>query len=280
MQEFEYLKPGTLKELLEILDRNGREARILAGGTDIIIALKDRVISCKYLVDIKAVKELQNIEYSEEEGLSIGAAVCLNDVINNELIIDKYHVLVDAAKTLANSLLRNRATLIGNICNSSPGGDMLPASLILGGEVCASSVNGERTIPLKDFFLGVKKNALMPNELVTKIVYQKVNGEGKFLKKSRIKGHDLAQISVAGFLGNNGELRFAVGAAGPTPVLVEGFKSYKKDELIGDKDNIVGSILGKISPIGDQRASKAYRIAMAGYLTGEIIEELGGTVNE
>jgi carbon-monoxide dehydrogenase medium subunit len=275
LQEFDYLRPVTLSEAAEIINNYGTNAKILAGGTDIIIALKDRIISCKCLVDIKAIRELQNIEYSEKDGLSIGAAVCLNDVINSDIIRSKYQILVDAAKTLANSLLRNRATLAGNICNSSPGGDMLPATLVLEGKVHVCSVNGTRIIPVKEFFTGVKKNALSANELVTKVVFPIGSGEGKYLKKSRIKGHDLAQVSVAGFLYSNGELKFALGAVGPTPVLVEGFGYYNKQIIIENKEKIVNIIMNKVSPISDQRASKSFRLAMIEYLSGRIIEELG-----
>jgi CO/xanthine dehydrogenase FAD-binding subunit len=274
LQEFEYRRPETLEDALKVIDEHGKAAKILAGGTDIIIALKDKMISCKCVVDIKAIKELQNIEYSENDGLSIGAAVCLNDVINSVVVGEKYHIRVDAAKTLANSLLRNRATLVGNICNSSPGGDMLPASLVLDGEVHAHSVNGMRIIPLKDFFSGVKKNVLLPNEMVTKVAFPRKTGEGKYLKKSRIKGHDLAQVSAAGFLSRTGELKFALGAVGPTPILVEDFENYAKGNIGKDKEKIISTVMNKVNPISDQRATKSFRLAMVEYLTGKIIEEL------
>ena len=276
MQDLQYIKPKSLEEALEILDKNGKDAKVLAGGTDIIIALKDKMILCKFLVDIKGIKELQELSYSENDGLTIGAAVCLNDVMNFMPVNDKYNILVDAAKTLANSLLRNRATLVGNICTSSPGGDMLPASLVLEGVAHIRSKNGDRIVPLREFFLGVKKNVLATNEIITKIVFPKACGYGKYLKKSRIKGHDLAQISVAGFINENGSLKFALGAVGPTPIVVEGFKYYKKEDIKNNKQEIINKIMSEISPIGDVRATKSYRLAMASYLTNKILEELGG----
>jgi CO/xanthine dehydrogenase FAD-binding subunit len=276
LQDLQYIKPNTLEDALEIMGKNGKDARILAGGTDIIIALKDKMISCKFLVDIKGIKELQELSYSDSEGLIIGAAVCLNEVINFEPVYNKYQILADAAKTLANSLLRNRATLVGNICNSSPGGDMLPAALVLEGVAHIRSMDGTRVVPLKEFFLGVKKNVLAANEIITKIVFPRTSGYGKYLKKSRIKGHDLAQISVAGFINENGSLKFALGAVGPTPMLVEGFKEYTKEEIKNNKQEIIDKIMKEISPIDDVRATKSYRLAMAAYLTNKILEELGG----
>lgn len=276
MQQFQYLKPKTLDKALKLIDKYRKDARILAGGTDVIVALKGNAIHCKYLIDVKGIKELKGISYSDESGLSIGAAVILNDIIESDKVKPSQQILVDAAKTLANVLIRNRATLIGNICNSSPGGDMLPASLLLEGKVCVASVDGKREIALKDFFTGVKRNALKENELVVKVIYPPIEGQGIFIKKSRIKGHDLSQISVAGYLKKDGSLKFALGAVAPTPVLVDDFGNYKDKQLAEDKEKIADNVMSKINPIADVRASKEYRLAMARHLTCEIVKELEG----
>ncbi|QXE17679.1 xanthine dehydrogenase family protein subunit M [Clostridium sp. 001] len=275
MQDFQYIKPKNLEEALELIDKFGKEAKMLAGGTDVIVGLKCNVVHCKYLVDIKGINELSGIEYNEVDGLSIGSPVTLNEIIESDKIGPSYKVLIDASKSLANALIRNRATLVGNICNSSPGGDMLPTSLVLEGKVCVSSVNGNREIPLKDFFTGVKRNALKTNEMVTKVIYPPIKGEGKFIKKSRIKGHDLSQISVAGYLKENGDLKISLGAVAPTPILVEDFGNYKNKNLIADKNKIADKVMSKINPIDDVRATKEYRLAMARYLTCEILKQLG-----
>lgn len=278
MQELEYFKPDTLKDALELLHEYKRNLRVLAGGTDLIIAIKDKLILCKYLLDIKSIKELQTISYSEENGLSIGAAVCLNDIINSELIKVNYPILAEAAKTLANCLLRNRATLIGNLCNASPGGDMLSPSIVLEGIVEVASVEGTRIIPMKDFFLGVKRTALKENELVTRVIFPNVKGQGRYLRKSRIKGHDLAQVGVAVFLKNEGGLNITIGAAGPTPVTVNGFENYNAADVFNNREEIIYKVLSEIKPISDQRASKEFRTAMVEYLLREILEELGREV--
>lgn len=276
LQDFMYLRPETLNKAVELLDMYGSDGKILAGGTDIIIALKDRSVVCKYLIDIKGIKELSSITYSNESGLSIGAAVCLNDIIESPDIKTNYSILVEAAKTLANKLIRNRATLVGNICNSSPGGDMLPASLVLEGRLEVYSINGKRIIPLKDFFLGVKENTKKENEIISKVIFSPSVGIGNFLKKSRIKGHDLAQISIAAFLKNDGMLKISLGAVAPTPIIIEDFRSYRKEELIINIKEITEKITCKIKPISDVRATKEYRLSMVEYLTSEILRKLGG----
>ena len=282
LQDMKYLKPKALNEALELLENyakanvanDGKGAKILAGGTDLIIALQERRVKCEGLIDIKAIPELSQIIYTEKDGLSIGAAVCLNDIITSEPINKHYPILVQAAKTLANSLLRNRATLIGNLCNASPGGDMLPASYVLGGSLEIASKQGVRSILLRDFITGVKKTVLKENEIVTKIVFPNTKGHGKYLRKARIKGHDLAQVGVAAYLLDSGGLRIAIGAAGPTPISIDGFESIKRQDISKNKQIIINKVLSEIKPIGDQRASKEYRIAMASYFTGLILDEL------
>lgn len=274
MQELQYLRPDSIKEALELLDGYGKNLKILAGGTDLIIVLKDRLINCNYLMDIKNIQELKEINYSEDEGLEIGAAVSLNEVIDSYVVNEKYGILIQAAKTLANSLLRNRATLLGNICNASPGGDMLGPSIVLEGKLEIVSKNGVRIVPVKDFFLDVKRTVLKENELVTKIIFPRIKGIGKYRRRSRIKGHDLAQIGVSMFLKNDIGLNVSITAAAPTPVVIEDFAQLKKYEIKDSIQVIVDKIMTSIKPISDQRASKEFRIAMAKYLSNQILEEL------
>lgn len=279
MLEQEYFRPESIAEAAELLERHGREARVLAGGTDLIIGLKENLVNCKYLIDIKRIPKMKELRYSEETGLSIGGAVTLNEIINCKEVEENYPLLLSAAKTLANYLLRNRATFMGNICNASPAGDMLGAALVLDGIIETVSKQGIRRIALKDFFLGVKKTTLKENELAIRIVFSSLKGKGKFVRRSRIKGHDLAQISVAGFIKNEGGLKLALGAVAPIPVLLE-FADITKYSVKNEKirAEVVDKVLSGINPIGDQRASKEYRIAMAKYLTEQVLESLAKEV--
>jgi len=246
------------------------DVRILAGGTDLLILLKDRVLSCKYVIDIKKIPEL-NVFGKSEKGLEIGGAVNLNKVLSSDLTGGSYSALKDSAAVLANSLLRNRATLIGNICNASPGGDMLPAALVLDASLEAVSAGGKRQIPLCNFFTGVKKHVLQRNELVTKIVFPAKQGKGLYLKKRRIKGHDLAQVGLAAFWAEDGHLSLALAAVAPTPVLISGLGPFDRNSLAKARDSIEREALSRISPISDTRSSMEYRIAMVKYFIGETI---------
>ena len=281
MLEQEYLRPETLSEAVMLKDKYGRDARILAGGTDLIIALKDSMITCKYMIDIKKIPEMKEISYLEDCGLSVGGAVTLNEMMKNEHVKSKYPILVECGKTLANSLLRNRATMLGNICNASPAGDMIPSALVLEGSVEVLSKSGSRIIPLKDFFIGVKKNVIFDNEIALRLVFPRLEGAGSYFKKSRIKGHDLAQIGAAGMLKNDGKLLVAIAAAAPTPLFFDNLGSFDKKNL-GDENvikNIIEKVTENIHPISDQRASKEYRIAMAEYLIGEVLKKISKEVS-
>ena len=280
MLEQEYLRPESLAEAVELLDKHGKEAKVLAGGTDLVIGLRENMISCKYLIDIKKIAKMRELKYSEDTGLSIGGAVTLNEIIASQEVKDNYPLLVEAGSTLANYLLRNRATIMGNLCNASPGGDMLTSALVLEGIIEAVSKQGIRRIPVKDFFLGVKKTALKENDLAVRIIFPSFKGKGKFLRRSRIKGHDLAQIGVAGFLKNHGGLKLALGAVAPVPVIISGLDSISKYAIRNEKikAEIIDKVMSSINPIGDQRASREYRLAMAKYLTEQVLECLAKEV--
>ena len=183
---YQFLQPSTLGEAAEILD-SYEDVRILAGGTDLIILLKDRVLTCKYVMDIKKIPEM-GVFGKSGQGLEIGGAVILNRILASDLSSGPYSVLREGASALANSLLRNRATMIGNICNASPGGDMLPAALVLDGALEAVSAAGSRLIPLSAFFTGVKKHVLSRNEMVTKVTFPVKQGKGVYLKKKADQG--------------------------------------------------------------------------------------------
>jgi carbon-monoxide dehydrogenase medium subunit len=269
----EFIQPATLGEAIECLKKY-EDLRILAGGTDLLILLKDQVLSCRYVMDIKKIPEM-NVFGVSEKGLEIGGAVSLNRIIASDLTGGAYSVLRDGARALANSLLRNRATLIGNICNASPGGDMLPPALVLDGVAEAVSAAGNRQIPLREFFTGVKKHVLRKDEMLTKITFPKKQGRGVYHKKKRIKGHDLAQVGIAAFWDAGGALSVALGAVAPTPLLISGMGPFSREELgkkrAEIKIEIEREVLSRINPIADTRSSREYRIAMARYFIGEIV---------
>ena len=264
----EFLQPQRLDTAVDLL-REKPALKILAGGTDLIVLMRSRIV-CQHLMDVKKIPELRIFAYTDA-GLEIGGAVTCNQIIEADFLDPGHTLLQEAAATLGNVLLRHRATLIGNICNASPGGDMLPACLVLDGKLCTVSPRGEREIPLKEFFTGVKQHLLAPDELVVKIVLPRKKGRGIYLKKRRIQGHDLAQVGVAGYWGEDGWLKLAYAAVAPTPVLID-LGKFTSQELATARENIINQAEKTVRPITDIRSSKDYRLAMLRLFTGRIID--------
>ena len=262
LKEFEYLKPDSIKETISILSQFGEKAQILNGGTDLIVEMRDKIIQPEYLVDIKAIPQLNRITYNEHEGLEIGATVTLNEISNSKIAQTNYPILVKACKTVGSYQVRNRATLVGNICNASPAADTAPPLLVLDAKVNIIGPTGEKIVPINQFFTGVKKNILKKGEIVTSITIPPIKDKwtGVYLKQGRKKEVDLATVGVA-VVCIRDEVRIALGAVAPTPI-----RAFKTEELLKGKtidepllEKAGKSALTEVSPISDVRSSQEYR---------------------
>lgn len=256
LNSFSYYKPKSEIEIIETLKSFGDDAKILAGGTDLLVYMKQQIAGPKVLVDIKGVPDFSKIEIDSSGNLIIGAAVTCNDVVENQYIRNHYPILATAAKTIGSYQIRNRATVVGNICNASPAADMAGALLVLDASVIIATEKGNREIPIKQFFVGVKKTSLQQNEFVKaiRVPADYKDAEASYLKASRIKGHDLGTCNVAMSRGKNGTVKIAIGSCNITPVLLPDFDSNNIDLA-----NILTTAMNSIKPIDDLRGSKEYR---------------------
>ena len=168
LSRFKYYKPQDLGEAVSYLQKEDK-AFILAGGTDLMIMLRRNFIDAEHIVDIKALPETTTFEFKESAGLTIGASVNVNRVVDSEIVKVKYPALNQAASSLASFQLRNRATVVGNICNASPGADLPPALLIYDTLVNIAGPDGLRQLPLHEFFTGVKRTVLQKGEIVVSV---------------------------------------------------------------------------------------------------------------
>ncbi|MBS3815165.1 MAG: xanthine dehydrogenase family protein subunit M [Hadesarchaea archaeon] len=280
LPEFDYLKPESLSELKEALSEHGENAKILAGGTDLMPDLRARIIDPKLIIDIKEIEEMNELSFNEKDGLTIGASVALKELVESDILKEKFGPLWSAVNQLADPVIRNRATLAGNICTSSPAGDSPPALIVLNAEVIADGENGERIIPIQDFFTGVKSNSLNENEFVKaiRIPTPPESAEGDYLKWKRTKGEDLSVVGVAALMTNeeNGVLRIALSSVAPIPLYIQEAEDILKknkslDEKISEAVNVVKE---NISPITDVRCCESYRLHMAGVLTKKALNKL------
>ncbi|MGI6508182.1 MAG: FAD binding domain-containing protein [Saccharofermentanales bacterium] len=279
LSQFDYVKPLVLDEALAALAKEDN-SYVLAGGTDLLIMLRHNLINARHIIDIKGIPELNELCFVENEGLTIGANVVVNALVDSELVKNKYKALHDAASCLASFQLRNRATLVGNICNASPGADLPPALLIYDAVVKIASVDGVREVPLVEFFTGVKKTVLSDEELVISVFLPDPgeNDSSCYMRQTRLKGHDLSTVGVACRLDGEGKVSVAIGAVATTPLRLTALEAEINQRVISEETILWASnaINDHIKPISDVRASEAYRRHMASVLLKRCLVTLTG----
>jgi CO/xanthine dehydrogenase FAD-binding subunit len=276
IRQFSYAKPSTLEEALQYLQAG--DARALAGGTDLLVEMRNGLRQPDMLVDIKGLEDMEELSVDPDKGASIGGGVSLNRIAENARVRGYLPVLSEAALSIATYQLRNRATVVGNICNASPAADMAPALYVLGAEVVIAGSGGERKVKIEEFLTGVKQTALKQGELVLRLEIPAIpEARMAFEKKQRVKGHDLALINVAGLADRKrGVLRICIGACAVTPVLLEGtdtlYKKTNDPETLSEK--VAELARRAISPIDDVRCSKEYRMDMVAVFVKRVVRRI------
>ncbi len=264
--EFKYYEPSSLDEAVELLDQFGSEAKIIAGGTDLLVQIKMGTIRPKYIINIKKIKELEVIE-DKGDHLIIGALTRLRTIEKNKIVKERFYALYEAVKSMASIQIRNMATIGGNLCNASPAADTAPPLMVYNAELIVYGPQGYRNISIQEFFIGPKKIVLKHNEILAyiKIPYVNKRHGSAFIKIARTS-MDLAKASVATKLVLNEnniieDIGIALGSVAPTPVRAKSVEKYllnKKfdQELIREASRLV---LQDINPITDVRSTAEYR---------------------
>lgn len=262
MKDFIYLAPDSLEQACKVLEEHQGRMAILNGGTDLIVRMREYISTPEYVMDIKNIKELHNVSFDEQNGLFIGACVNLNKLGEHPDVMKYYPYFGEAALRVGSRQVRNRATCIGNICNASPLADTATPLVAHDALIHIAGPRGNRIVPIKEFFVFVRKTSLAPDELVTgiQIPYIK-DSKGVFTKISRRKEVDLSTV-CATVVKNGDEFRIAFGSVAPTPI-----RLYKTEELLKGK-KITPELITEaadlasteVAPIDDVRGSKQYRI--------------------
>jgi carbon-monoxide dehydrogenase medium subunit len=288
LPEFDYIKPSSLSEASQFLGVHSGEARPLMGGTDIFVRMRDRVWTDKYLVDVKGLDGMTAISFDASRGLSIGAAVNMNQVIASPEIKLRYPLLVEAAGKVASYQLRTRATIVGNICNASPAGDTTGSCILLGGVLNIHGVDGRRQEVLNGFFLGPGATVLRAGDIVTSIQFPlpQPGLVGKYLKLGRNKLSDLAivGVTVVGYPDKEApsgyRIKLALASVAPVPLVVEKVEAILTERPITDQTLSEASqaAMEACNPIDDVRGSAKYRKMMVRNLSlkalGQVWEAL------
>ena len=266
MKSFQYLRPETLNDALAMLGQFGAGAKPLMGGTDLMIRIQKGQAELNAVIDLKRVQDISSSIEAGTGMITVGARVVLSNLVRNEHIQKFFPALEEAASTVGSIQIRNRATLVGNICNASPAADTVPALMVNGASVTVAGTKGKRSVPLKDFFLGPGETVCGPSELVVSVQIP-LPGEpfgAAFGRLTRRKGVDLATINMACGIDSKSITTFVFGAAGPTPITAsdESGNLARTDLPESQRDEILKSLIHQTSPISDVRAGKKYRQAM------------------
>ena len=286
MNVLDFTAPATLEEALRIKQQRGADARVIAGGTDLILRMRDSVFSPALLIDLRRTS-LDAISLTSDE-MRLGAYVDMSQVLASADITRMFPALPSACREFAGPPIRNRSTLGGNIVNASPAADLVPPLIAYDASIVLSSAGGDRVLPLAEFFVGPGQSIIEPEEILTEIrlpVMPSITA-ATFIKLGQRRSMAISQVNLATRLtldesATVSDARIVLGAVAPTPIrapAAEGILTGKQlsDELLEQAAAEAGQ---EISAIADVRASQAYREQMTEVLVRRALratrDELG-----
>jgi carbon-monoxide dehydrogenase medium subunit len=276
VKDFTYLAPRSLSEAVALLAEHRGTTKVLAGGTDLMLQLQDGMWAPDYVVDVRDIPELTTLTYSEQAGLTVGAATPLRRIETSELIQEKYPQLATGASEIGSVQIRNLGSLGGNICTATPSADGVPSLVSLEATARLVSARGERSVPLETVFAGVRRTILEPDELLVdlRIPAPAPRSSGVYIKLDTRPQMDLAIVGVAATVSLNADqtikkATICLGAVAPTPVRVR-----EAEELLAGRalsDDLLaqaGAAAARAArPISDVRGSADYRREQCDLLT-------------
>ena len=276
---FEYLEPTTVQEAVSLLSKYNGKSKIIAGGTDLLVAIRNKTTKPEYVVDIECILGLDYIRYDVQQGLSIGALTKVRLLEKLGELRHRYPIISQAASQLASVAIRNVATIGGNLCNAAPSADSAPALIGLGARAKIVGPVGEKIVALEDFFVGPGKTVLKTGELLLEVQVPVLppNTKGVYLKHAIRGSIDLAIVGVAAILTMNGELcrdvKIVLGAVAPTPMRAKKAEKVLEGKKIDDFliEEAAKAASSECRPIDDLRASAQYRREMVKVLTRRAI---------
>jgi CO/xanthine dehydrogenase FAD-binding subunit len=280
-----YYEPASLQECLQVLSHYGRDAYPLAGGTDLVVKLRSGAVQPKAVIGLHRVSELAKLETTPDGSIEIGAMNTLRDVASCKLLEGAYDLIRQGAVHISSMQIRNVATIGGNACNASPSADSVPGLIACKAAVRIAGKNGERTLPLEDFFLGPSRSALCPGEIMVgfTIPPSPPDTYGSY-RKYAIRGDtDIAIVGVAARLtldstGTVQEARIVMGAVGPTPLRARKAEALLMGQQISEEliQEVAIMAANESRPITDQRATMEYRREMIKVWTRYAVRDASG----
>ncbi len=284
---FEYLEPETIEEALTLLNRYQGKSKIIAGGTDLMLQMRNKAIKPEYVIDITRIPGLDYVGLDDRRGLRMGALTTIRSLETSAELQRKYSVISQAASQLGSVAIRNVATVGGNLCNALPSAETSQALVALSARVRIVGPKGERMVLLEDFFTGVGKTLLEPNELLLEILVPESppHTSGIYIKHSPRGPIDLAIVNITVLITTDPEktictdAKIVLGAVFPTPL-----RARRAEEVLKGK-RITETLIEQVAQVaseeahprrGSIRGSFEYKKEMVRVLTGRAIRDLMG----
>lgn len=282
LPKFAYFEPETIEEACQLLSEYKDDARLIAGGTDLIVSMKERKISPQYLINLKTIPALNYICCNKVGVLELGATATLSDIENSQVVREKHPLVALAAKKTGPPTIRNVATMAGNFCSALPSADAAPLLICLGAKVKIQGTNDARIMPLEDFFIDSQKNALKDDEILTEIQVPPLpaNSFGAYIKNTERSATDIAVVSAAAVItmdaanANVVDAKIVLGAVAPTPLrAIEAENIIKGKAINDDFDDIIEEAALAAAMEAKPRTRSDYKRDLVRVLTSRALKQ-------
>ena len=275
MQAVSYARTTTIQEALDLLRANGSKARILAGGTDLIVLARERRMDVDLFVDIKGIPEVLRVDFDPDTGLTVGAATPCYQIYGHPAVAEHYPCLVDCSSLIGGTGIQGRASLGGNLCNSSPSGDTIPPMIVLEATAMIAGPDGTREVAVADFCTGPGKNVMAPGEFLVSLHFPPPapNSGAHFLRFIPRNEMDIAVVNAASQVRLDGDVvtwaRVSIGATAPIPLLVQKAADALVGKPLTDASIAAAAAAARAAarPIDDMRGTIKQRKHLAAVLT-------------
>ena len=278
LKPFEYLEPKSLEEATGALSKYGTEAKVYAAGVDLVPRMRRRVIQPKCIINIQNVEELDDVIAGNGDGVRIGALASKRSIEISDIIKEKYFVLHEAIANIVSIQVKTQGTAVGNLCVATPASDVAPALYVLDAKLNVFGPSGQRLIPIDEFYLGVGKTVLEPNEIITEILLPAPapNTGGAFKKLVR-SAEDIAKVNAAASItmdkGICKDVRIALGSVAPTVVRAKKAEEILRGKKVDQKliEKAAKTAADEVTPISDLRSTADYRKETSAVLVKRIL---------
>ena len=275
MKWIDYATPHSVREAVDVLSEAGGRARVMAGGTDLLVALRAGVYDIDLVVDGKNIPELNEITYDPTNGLTLGAAVPCYKIYGNQAVATAYPGLIDAASLIGGTQIQGRASLGGNLCNATPSADSIPPMIVLSGTANIAGPNGNRQVAIEDFCTGVRQNALGSGEILVSLHFPApvANSGANYIRFIPRNEMDIAVagagVSVVLDNGDIKEARVSLASVAPTPLFVQEAGDAIAGKPANDETVRIASGIARDAarPITDMRGTIEFRQHLCEVLT-------------